>query len=91
MTDIEKIKSVPVTTEDLKRDYEIKGPVYFQTTNRGLWGISPFKRLLRRYKKEPFSLLIPAIEPSPRKIADTIQWISRFDLNGGIEGSGGCK
>ena len=36
----EKTKQVIVTTGDLKRDYEVIGPVYFQVSNKGLFSSS---------------------------------------------------
>ncbi len=42
-------KDIKVTTGDLKRDYEIIGPVYFQTSNKGLFGNGPLKELKRKH------------------------------------------
>ncbi len=42
---------IPVTTGDLKRPYEIIGPVYFQVTNKGLF-LSPLDKLVKKYKKD---------------------------------------
>lgn len=33
----QKVNAVIVTTGDLKEDYEIIGPVYFQVSNKGLF------------------------------------------------------
>ena len=33
-----------VTTGDLKRDYRVLGPVYFQVSNKGLFGSDRFRR-----------------------------------------------
>lgn len=38
-----------VTTGDLKKDYEIIGPVYFQISNKGFFS-SPLTTLLKKYK-----------------------------------------
>ena len=35
--DIEAINAILITTADLSRPYEVIGPIYFQTTNRGYW------------------------------------------------------
>ena len=43
--------TMPVTTGDLKRDYEILGPVYFQVSNKGLFS-SALLRLVRQYETE---------------------------------------
>ena len=40
-----------VTTGDLKREYEIIGPVYFSVSNKGLFG-SQLGTLIKKYKSE---------------------------------------
>lgn len=40
-----------VTTGDLKQDYEILGPVYFQVSNKGLFG-SALGTLVKKYQAE---------------------------------------
>lgn len=49
----QQIKSsmMSVTTGDLKRDYDILGPVYFQLSNKGLFS-SALARLVRQYETE---------------------------------------
>lgn len=89
--DAEKINSITVTTADLSRPYEVLGIVYFQTTNRGLFGNSPYRRLSKRYKNEPYSLLLPEVQPSPSKSVDAVAWLSKLDFKGGFEGSVGAK
>lgn len=42
---------VIVTTGDLKKDYEILGPVYFQVSNKGLFG-SALSNLKKKYVNE---------------------------------------
>lgn len=42
---------VIVTTGDLKQDYEILGPVYFQVSNKGLLG-SSLKTYIKKYADE---------------------------------------
>jgi hypothetical protein len=41
--------SVIVTTGDLKSDYDIIGPVYFQVSNKGLFG-SALSKLVKKYQ-----------------------------------------
>ena len=89
--DIEAINAVLITTADLNRPYEVIGPIYFQTTTRGYWFNSPFRKLNRRYKKHPWADLLPPVEPSPKKAFDEIAWLSKFDLRGGFENSVGSK
>lgn len=48
MTSMTKIT---VTTTDLKRDYEIIGPVYFQVSNKGIFS-SALSKLSKKYKDE---------------------------------------
>jgi hypothetical protein len=40
-----------VTTGDLKRDYDVIGPVYFSVSNKGLFG-SQLGTLIKKYKSE---------------------------------------
>lgn len=40
-----------VTTGDLKREYEVIGPVYFSVSNKGLFG-SQLGTLIKKYKSE---------------------------------------
>lgn len=44
------MSNVIVTTGDLKRDYEILGPIFFQVSNKGLFG-SALKTLVRQYQE----------------------------------------
>jgi hypothetical protein len=44
-------KDVIVTTGDLRQDYEVVGPVYFQVSNKGIF-FNQLSRLLRQYKDE---------------------------------------
>lgn len=43
--------SILVTTGDLKRDYDIVGPVYFQVSNRGIFS-SSLSTLVKKYQTE---------------------------------------
>ena len=45
------MSNVIVTTGDLKRDYEILGPVYFQVSNKGLLG-SALSNYVKKYQAE---------------------------------------
>ena len=48
------MSKVIVTTGDLKQDYEILGPVYFQVSNKGLFGSALgnyVKNIRPRFKK----------------------------------------
>lgn len=47
--------SIKVTTGDLKRDYEIIGPVYFQISNKGLFS-SALSKLVKKYSDEISSM-----------------------------------
>jgi len=44
-------KIVTVTTGDVKRDYEIIGPVYFQVSNKGIFS-SALSKLVKQYTSE---------------------------------------
>lgn len=45
------MSNVIVTTGDLKRDYDILGPVYFQVSNKGLFG-SALSNYVKKYQAE---------------------------------------
>jgi len=45
------MSEVIVTTSDLKQDYEIIGPVYFQVSNKGLFS-SSLSKLIKQYDEE---------------------------------------
>ncbi len=47
-------KNIIVSTGDLKQDYEIIGPVYFQVSNKGVFGLagSNLSALVKQYKGE---------------------------------------
>lgn len=45
----ENKKDIIVTTGDIKRDYDIIGPVYFQVSNKGVFS-SPLSSLIKKYK-----------------------------------------
>lgn len=47
----QKVNAVIVTTGDLKEDYEIIGPVYFQVSNKGLFS-STLSDLVNKYTAE---------------------------------------
>lgn len=44
-------KNIIVTTGDLKQDYEILGPVYFQVSNKGIFS-SALSKLIKQYEAE---------------------------------------
>jgi hypothetical protein len=44
-------KPVTVTTGDLKRDYEVIGPVYFQVSNKGIFS-SSLSKLVNKYSTD---------------------------------------
>jgi hypothetical protein len=48
---MESRKDMIVTTGDLKQEYEILGPVYFQVSNKGIFS-NAFSRLSKKYKAE---------------------------------------
>lgn len=45
------MSNIIVTTGDLKEDYEILGPVYFQVSNKGVFG-SALGKLKKKYRDE---------------------------------------
>ena len=45
------VEEIIVTTGDLKEDYAVIGPVYFQVSNKGIFG-SALSRLVAKYKQE---------------------------------------
>lgn len=45
------MKDIIVTTGDLKKDYEVIGPVYFQVSNKGFFS-SALGRLVDKYRDE---------------------------------------
>lgn len=45
------MSEIIVTTGDLKQEYEIIGPVYFQVSNKGLFS-SALSKLVKEYKDE---------------------------------------
>lgn len=51
MEDRKKMLDMIVTTGDIKEDYEIIGPVYFQVSNKGLFS-SALGRLTKEYETE---------------------------------------
>lgn len=44
-------KNITVTTGDLKQDYEILGPIYFQVSNKGIFS-SGLSKLVKQYEAE---------------------------------------
>ncbi|MBQ3009625.1 MAG: heavy metal-binding domain-containing protein [Oscillospiraceae bacterium] len=89
MAYMQKLRDIPVTTTDLKEPYEVLGPVFFNTTNKGVFS-SAFTKLCEKYTKEPYSVLVK------RPGGESIQTgefgsflLSLFDLGGGYEGSVG--
>ena len=48
----EKRRSFPVTTVDLHRPYEVICPLFFQTSNKGLFGGSTYDKLAAEYREE---------------------------------------
>ncbi len=42
---------VIVTTGDLKRDYEVIGPIYFQVSNKGIFS-SALSKLVKKYSEQ---------------------------------------
>lgn len=45
------MKDIIVTTGDLKKDYEVIGPVYFQVSNKGFFS-NALERLVDKYRDE---------------------------------------
>ena len=52
MDDIEEIlkKGIIVTTADIKQDYHVIGPVYFQVSNKGFWSTA-LDRYMKKHRK----------------------------------------
>ncbi len=44
-------QNVIVTTGDLKRDYEVIGPIYFQVSNKGIFS-SALSKLVKKYSEQ---------------------------------------
>ena len=84
-----RIREIPVTTADLQQPYEVIGPVFFNTTNKGVFK-SAFGKLCDKYSKEPYSVLVkrPAAESLQSGEFGTFL-LSLFDLGLGYEGSVG--
>ena len=49
------MSNVLVTTGDINREYEILGPVYFQVSNKGVFG-SALSALVKKYKDQIASM-----------------------------------
>ncbi len=62
------MSKIIVTTGDIKRDYEILGPIYFQVSNKGLFG-SALSKLVQKYQAE-----IDAMKTSGTMSADRMDW-----------------
>lgn len=62
------MSKVIVTTGDLKQDYEILGPVYFQVSNKGLFS-NALETYVRKYQKE-----IQAMKRSGTMSQDRPDW-----------------
>ena len=45
------MSEIIVSTSDLKQEYEVIGPVYFQVSNKGLFS-SALSKLVKQYKEE---------------------------------------
>ncbi len=45
------MSKIIVTTGDLKQDYEIIGPIYFQVSNKGIFS-SALSKLIKQYRDE---------------------------------------
>ena len=66
------MSKVVVTTGDLKQDYEILGPVYFQVSNKGLFG-SALSNLKKKYINE-----IQAMKQRGAMSEDRADWGSLY-------------
>ena len=60
--------TIIVTTADLKRDYDIIGPVYFQVSNKGIFS-SALSKLTKQYSTE-----IAEATKQGRVGADRVDW-----------------
>ncbi len=62
------MSKVIVTTGDLKQDYEVLGPVYFQVSNKGLFG-NELERYVKKYQAE-----IQTMKKSGRMSQERVDW-----------------
>jgi hypothetical protein len=60
--------NIIVTTTDLKREYEIIGPVYYQVSNKGIFS-SALSKLSKKYKRE-----IAELKKSGQVSPDEFDW-----------------
>lgn len=63
-----KDSDIIVTTGDLKQDYEILGPVYFQVSNKGIFG-SALSKLVQKYQAE-----LQQMKAQGRMSQDRVDW-----------------
>ena len=62
------MSKVIVTTGDINRNYEILGPVYFQVSNKGIFG-SALSKLVRQYQDQ-----IAAMKREGKMSEDRADW-----------------
>lgn len=63
-TEIEQ-NNIIVTTGDIKKDYDIIGPVYFQVSNKGIFS-SPLSELLKKYKDKIVAMKTEGMLPKEK-------------------------
>ena len=84
-----KIRDIPVTTADLKEPYDVIGPVFFNTTNKGVFK-SAFDKLSEKYSKPPYSALVKRPRGESLQSGEFGSFLlSLFDLGMGYEGAVG--
>ena len=62
------MKEIIVTTTDLKQDYDIIGPVYFQVSNKGIFS-SALSKLVKKYKEE-----LQGLKKSQQMSEEKLDW-----------------
>ena len=67
-TDIPVIKQIIVTTGDLKEDYVVIGPVYFQVSNKGIFS-SELSRLIKKH-----SDILQGLKKQGNMTKDRMDW-----------------
>lgn len=89
LKEFEKIRDIPVTTEDINKEYKILGPVVFNTTNRGVFS-SVFNTLDEKYSRFPYDVLI--VKPKSESLTSKnwgVFFLSLLDASAQFEGGVG--
>lgn len=87
--EFERIRNIPITTEDLKCTYKIIAPIIFNTTNRGVF-TSVYDKLSSKYSHFPYDILL--VKPENESLSGSelgITPLSLFDTSLQFEGKVG--